>query len=202
MGICSGSANRFVQLVVARASASDISDFLNKVNCAKRVEMVMALRGALVGRLFDLVADAEPLKLDDIVPPTTPAGASVLFEGRNSLAAFSRFQKRFTRTADGLIFGYNHQPLPLVGALTGPGYFRVVVADDFHAGQLLFDYTIPPPFEPDGWPAYRRNECRASRFVFMDLKDYVRKVADGVMVGSAFKKGVHQNVYFTLTARC
>jgi len=186
--------------VESRASARELAEMLNGMGPRERVNAVTAVKGALVGQLYALVRDGEPLGLDDIVPSSTPAGSTVTFEGRNSLPAFSRFQKRFARTADGLVFGYNHQPLRVAGAVTGPGYFRVVEADDAHPGELLFDYTLPPPFEPAGWPAYRANEVGVSRFVFMDLNDYVRKVAEGVVVGAAFRRGEDQNAYFSLTA--
>ena len=130
---------------------------------------------------------------------TCPAGATITYEGRNSLPMFSRFRKRFTRTADGLVFGYNDQPTPGVGRLTGPGYFIVTEADEAHAGELLFDYTKPPPFEPAGWPAFRPNDRGLSRLVFMDLQDYVRQVAPGVVVGIAFKQGKDQDACFSLT---
>ena len=84
--------------------------------------------------------------------------------------------------------------------VTGPGYFVVTHAGEGHAGELLFDYTKDPAFEPSGWPAYRSNDRMGARFVFMDMHDYVRRVARGVVVGSAFRRGIHQNAYFTLTS--
>ena len=190
--------HRFAQAVDSGATAHTLSEMLESMSVAERVAAATAVRGNQVRQLYELVRDGATTKLEDIVPASTMAGSTVVFEGRNSLPAFSRFQKRFTRTADGLVFGYNHQPLRVAGALTGPGYFRVVDADNAHPGELLFDYTKPPPFEPEGWPAYRPNDMGGSRFVFMDLHDYVRKVADGVVVGSAFRHGEDQNAYFVL----
>lgn len=190
-------ARRFVDGVAARVSAAELASILDEASPKDRVDAVLSVDGSLVGRLYELVG-GQALTINDIVPPTTPAGATVTFEGRNSLPVFSRFQKRFTRTADGLVFGYNHQPLRLAGMVTGPGYFRVLDAGA-PDGELLFDYTLPPPFEPSGWPAYRPNDFGASRFVFMNLNDYVRRVATGVVVGAAFRNGKDQNAYFSLT---
>lgn len=190
-------------LVVALASGAgsvELAAMLDAMGTQDRVRAVAAVKGSLVGTLYDRVRDQAPLGLEDLVPSSTPAGATVTFSGRNSLPVFSRFQKRLTRTADGLVFGYNHQPLRVAGAVTGPGYFVVVDAGEGHAGELLFDYTKPPPFEPPGWPAYRPNDALGSRFVFMDLNDYVRRVARGVVVGAAFRRGKDQNAYFSLTA--
>lgn len=181
------------------APAIDIAAYLHALEPAKRVQAALALRGRQLRRLYEAVAGADSLTLADVVPPTTPLGASITFEGRNSLPAFSRFQKRFTRTDDGVVFGYNRQPLWVTQALTGPGYFLVAEADDGeHAGELLFDYTKAPPFEPGGWPMYRTNAAGLSRWVFMHMHDYVRRVADGVLIGAAFKLGVAQDAYFVL----
>jgi hypothetical protein len=193
------SIDEFRRLVERGAPANDLAVHLEVLSPAQRVQAVARVRGRLVARLYSLVEKTRPLRLEDMVASTTPAGATVTYQGRNSLPAFSRFQKRLTRTADGVVFGYNKQPMRLAGAATGPGYFVVTEAED-HEGELLFDYTKPPPFEPAGWPAYRPNEIGLSRVVFMDLNDYVRRVTTGVVVGAAFRRGRHENAYFTLTA--
>ncbi len=201
-GYDGGMAN-YDSLVVALesgASGSEIAAWLEGMSIQQRVRVVAAVKGPWVGKLFDRVRDAEPLVIDDLVPATTPAGATITYAGRNSLPLFSRFQKRFTRSADGLVFGYNHQPFRIAGKVTGPGYFVVADAGEQRPGELLFDYTQPPPFEPSGWPPYRPNDVLGARFVFMDMHDYVRRVARGVVVGSAFRRGKDQNTYFSLTS--
>jgi hypothetical protein len=187
------------EMVERGAPALDVSAFLDDLSPDRRIDQVLQVRGSLIRRMYDLAGGGAGLTLDDMAPSSTPAGATITYEGRNSLPAFSRFQKRFTRTADGLVFGYNHQPAPVVGAVTGPGYFVVSTADDQHPGELLFDYTKPPPFEPAGWPAWTPNESGLSRLVFMNLNDYVRAVAHGVVVGIAFKLGKDQDACFSLT---
>ncbi len=187
------------EMVEQGAPAIDMSSLLDDLSPERRIDQVLAVRGALIRRMYSLVGTGEPLGLDDIVPSSAPAGSTITYEGRNSLPLFSRFQKRFTRTADGLVFGYNHQPTPGVGALTGPGYFAVTEADASHPGELLFDYTKTPPFEPSGWPAWRANESGGGRLVFMNLNDYVRRVARGVVVGIALKLGKDQDACFSLT---
>jgi len=191
---------QWMNAVRTGADRKMLASLLDGMRTQERVDAMAEVQGALVGALYDRVQGSLPLDLDDIVPPSVPAGATVTFAGRNSLPLFSRFAKRFTRTADGLVFGYNHQSCGLVGLVTGPGYFVVTCAADEHAGELLFDYTVPPPFEPLGWPAYRPNDVLGSRWVFGDLHDYVRRVAVGVLVGSAFRHGADQHAYFTLTS--
>jgi hypothetical protein len=184
-------------LVEQGATANEIATLVNSLAPAEKLEQVLAVRGKLVGRLFRLVQGAEPLALGDVLGLATRAGETSIYEGRNSLPIFSRFQKRLTRTADGIVFGYNHQAN---SRITGPGYF-VVREDETRKGEILFDYTQEPPFEPEGWPAYIPNEKGLSRLVYANMHDWVRKVANGVLVGSAFKLGVDQDAYFTLTVR-
>ncbi len=175
----------------------EMAALLGPLPAAERVREVQAVRGTLIGRLFDLAAGGEPLTFEDIVSASTPAGDTVTFEGRNSLPVFSQFQKRFARTADGAVFGHNHG---VTSPVTGPGYFVVRIDQADHAGELVFDYTQPPPIEPVGWPRFVPNNRRLSRFVFMNMQDYVRRVAQGVLVGSAYKLGVRQDAFFSLVA--
>ncbi len=74
-------------------------------------------------RLYDAAQGGTPPSLEELVPPGTEG--VLIYEGRNSLAAFSRFQKRFVRKG-GLVLGYNHQSMSFV---TGPGLLRGPPAD-------------------------------------------------------------------------
>lgn len=183
-------------LVERGAPITDIAAHLDRLKGTDKVDEVRSVRGKLIGRLYDLAKASAALKLDELVPEGSASGGTITYEGRNSLVAFSLFQKRLTRTADGLIFGYN---AARTSTLTGPGYFAVRVAGDASEGELLFDYTRPPPFEPAGWPRYVPNERGPSRLVFKDMHDYVRRVADGVMVGAAYRHGVPRDAWFSLT---
>ena len=124
---------------------------------------------------------------------------TVILEGRNSLPMFSRFQKRFYRTEPGgLIVGYNHQTMSFV---TGPGYFVVQGPEGTgpHPTEPFFDYTVAATTQPEGWPAIKPNDRGLSRAVYANMKDYCRRVARGVLVGKAYKLGVSQDAFFTLT---
>src|SRR5262249_26466470 len=101
--------------------------------------------------------------------------------------------------ADGSVIGFNHGP---TAVLTGPGYFAVrpPSGDGPRPKELYFDYTAPPPAsEPAGWPAFKPNDRGMSRFVYMDMFDYMRRVARGVVVGKAYRRGVAQGAYFSLS---
>jgi hypothetical protein len=208
------TGSSLVSLLASRASAKEIAGFLDGLAPSARLEQVLAVKGRDVGRLYHAVADAPPVTLEEIVPQG--AKGTLIYEGRNSLPMFTRFQKRFTRVEGGLgaergssaqspqasnatmIVGYNHQTMSVV---TGPGYFVVKPAtgEGKHATEPYFDYTEAPPVEPAGWPPFKPNDRGLSRLVYMDMKDYVRRVARGVIVGKAYKLDVDQKAYFSLT---
>lgn len=191
-----GSRRSLSSLISSRASYQEISSYLDGLSAAARVEEVLSITGSDVGRLYAAVVDAPTVTLEEFVPPSTQG--TLIYEGRNSLVAFSRFQKRFLRLESGVIVGYNHQSMSFV---TGPGYFVVKAAngEGEHGKELFFDYTVPPPETPAGWPAFKANDRGLSKLVYSDMIDFVRRVAKGVVVGKAYRKGVDQNAYFTLS---
>jgi hypothetical protein len=190
------AATSLRRLLSDRASAAEITRFLDGLSPSQRVEEVLSVTGGGVKRLYNAMAGAPPASLDELIPPDETG--TLIYEGRNSLPMFSRFQKRFARVQGGVVVGYNHQSMSFV---TGPGYFLVEPGDGKgeHGDELLFDYTRSPPAEPAGWPRYSPNDSGLSRPVYGNLKDYVRRVARGVIVGKAYKLGVDQGAYFSLS---
>jgi hypothetical protein len=191
----SAPATSLARLLETRGTAAEIERHLDALDPEARLAEVLAVTGRGVKRLYEAVEGGSPASLEELIPTGTEG--VVIYEGRNSLAAFSRFQKRFVRKG-GLVLGYNHQSMSFV---TGPGYFVVhpPSGSGEHGKELDFDYTTPPPSEPEGWPAYKPNERGLSRFVYGHMHDYVRRVARGVVVGKAYRKGVEQDAYFSLT---
>jgi len=181
------------------ADREAIASYLNSLSREERYEQALGLGGKDVGRLYDACTDGPVLSLDDLVPADLPADAVVIHQGRNSLPAFSSFQKRFTRTKGDDVIGYNHQTMAFA---TGPGFFVVQPgADDADVpGELYFDYTAAPSRNdiPAAWPAFKPNDAGISNLVYKNMKDYMRSVAEGVMVGTAYKLGKRQNAYFLL----
>jgi hypothetical protein len=190
--------SRLGQMLVARATAGELAEYLDRLRGPERVAEVLRLTDSGVGMLYDAVAAAPPLALDQIVPADAPAAATFIFEGRNSLPTFSRFQKRFARTPDGRLIGHNHQ---IWSPLIGPGYFVVSPPSpsDVVPDEPFFDYTLAPGYEPSGWPRYQPNERGVSTLVFARMKDYLRRVARGVLVGKAYKDGAAIGQFFTLS---
>ena len=119
--------------------------------------------------------------------------------GRNTLPAFTLFEKRFCRPrgADarkpGELWGFNHQTLSFA---TGPGYF--IAREDPSRPEVLIDYTNVPAGHPEGWPEVRRNEIGLSRFVYGHMIDTLRRVSEHVTIGSAARKGRELGSWFIL----
>lgn len=182
-------------LIDGSAGHAAIASFLDALTPYQRNREVLALSGATVGKLYHAVEGAPRLTQEDIVPASERG--TVIFEGRNSLPAFSSFQKRFARVGDAIV-GYNHQTMSPV---TGPGFFvvRDATPGETVPGELFFDYTVEPPRIPPGFPAFKPNESGFSRLVYAHMKDFCRRVATHVLVGKAYKKGKAQDAFFALT---
>lgn len=160
-----------------------------------RTLIVTGLRRRQLAALFELGADNPPPVLEDLVPAAVPPLTEVIHEGKNSLPAFTRFQKRFCRPPHENpveLWGYNEQRMR---AFTGPGYF-VVHTDD--GGDLVIDYRRLPPEKPPAWPPILPNSARLSRFVYHDMVDVLRTVAPSVTVGRAFRRGRPLDAWFAL----
>ena len=183
------------RLLEAGASQEEIAHHVGELSPAERVEQLLDITGKQIERLYEAVAGAPPLALEEMVPWRHEGTA--IFEGRNSLPMFSRFQKRFARVR-GRVVGYNHQ---WTAFMTGPGFFAVELGakDGPHPGELIIDYTRDPIDAGAGWPKYTPNDRGLSRLVYMNMKDYCRRVGPGVLVGKAYRAGAPLGAYFSLS---
>ncbi len=189
--------DRLRALVASPTSeAGAVGELLNGCRThAQRMEAVTAMGGpALQKRLWDVAASAAPVTLADVVPPDEKPLREIIYHGKNSLPAFSLFQKRFCRPPDGgdTLWGYNHQQLAW---LTGPGYF-VVHRDGDDAAAI--DYRLVPDRQPPGWPAVLPNDRGVSRFVYKDMVDFLRRLSRHVFIGRATRRGKDLGNYFLL----
>ncbi|MBK7579976.1 MAG: hypothetical protein IPI67_07185 [Myxococcales bacterium] len=148
--------------------------------------------------LWELMKE-QPVDADHFVPSGVDAMKEVIHHGKNTLPAFTHFQKRFCRADDdsGDVYGYNFGSTLW---LTGPGYFVAHAAKDEKdpPSEYLVDYTRIPPKKPDAWPDIRDNEGGISALVYGRMKDYMRKVSDHVSIGKAYKQGKAIGAYFML----
>jgi hypothetical protein len=164
-----------------------------------RVAAVRSLGRAEQRTLYAAVDGLRPVRLVDLVPRGVADGATVRHFGRNTLPAFTRFEKRFCRPAGadrdrpGELFGFNFQAL---GALTGPGYF--VATEDPGRGEVWIDYRRVPEQRPAGWPEIRPNDRGLARFVYGFMVDTLRGVSEHVTIGSAARHGRDLGSWFVL----
>jgi hypothetical protein len=183
-----------------------VARLLDGMSHAERVAAVRALGRPEQRALYEAVNGFAPLRLSDIVPARVADQTAVRHHGRNTLPAFTLFEKRFCRPRGqdsekpDELWGYNFQPTPLLGSLTGPGYFLAV--EDRARAEVLVDYNRVPAAGagalPAGWPAVRRNEIGLSRFVYGYMIDTLRRVSEHVSIGSAARKGRDIGSWFVL----
>jgi hypothetical protein len=178
----------------------DLAALLDGLSHEERVAWVHGVGRADQRRLYEAAAGFLPLALADLVPPTRAEGETVRHFGKNTLPAFTWFEKRFCRPAGedpqhpGRLYGFNFQTMAW---LTGPGYY-VAYADPARP-EVLVDYREVPPAAPAGWPPVRRNEVGAGRFVYGFMVDRLRRVSEHVTIGSAARKGKDLGSWFLLT---
>src|SRR5262249_55014464 len=172
-----------------------IGDLLDRAPSADRMSATGSLGGPAIQRkLWAAAASAPRVGLADLVPPDMHPLREVIFHGKNSLPAFTHFQKRFCRPGAeaGTLWGYNHQQL---GWLTGPGYF---VVHDEPAHGAAIDYREVPPKPVPGWPAVKPNDVGFSRFVYRAMVDSLRRVSTHVLIGRATRHDRELDNFFVL----
>ena len=185
--------SRLSELIQGGAVLEDIARHLDAFGSVSKRQEVLSLRRDDQFKLFELAAQGARLAPEELVPGGSKE-VELLFEGRNSMPAFSRFQKGFFRSTDGRLFGRNVQTFSW---LTGPGYFEVLPSPR-SANELLLDYAKIPAAVPAGLPAPRSNDDGVGRLVFGGMNDYLRRVAAGVLIGWAFKDGKDLKTTFVL----
>jgi hypothetical protein len=180
-----------------------LSQVLDELGHLGRVDTVRGWDGATMALLFDAIKGYQPLSLDYFVPPELPPLAEVIHHGKNSLPAFTLFQKRFCKPAKateeasgangtargastngkGKLWGYNHNPA-FVTWFAGAGYY---VAHDWEPGEIVVDYTLIPPEKPATWPDAVFPNARGigPRAVYGNMVDIMRGLSKNVSIGRA-----------------
>ena len=182
-------------LIDGGAEQAKLAAYLDGLPAEERIRDAQSLGKKQLAALYERCAGSV-LTLEDMVPANAPVGEQVIFAGRNDLLMFRRFEKRFARTKDGAVIGYNHQTM---GAFTGPGYFTVLPAGD----EIVIDYTKEPTQDdaPAIWPKVKPNASGLSHIVYKNMQDYCRRVSRDVVIGHATKFGKSIGHYFILARR-
>ncbi len=177
-----------------------ISSLLDGLTLADKITTVRALAGtALQGALWRTVIGAPRVSVSEMIPPDYPRLRPVIFHGKNSLPAFTEFQKICfrpeQREAGDVAWGYNETRIrPVVG----PGYYVLHDTSDATHGGAAFDYTQLPLAKLPAWPEIRSNHAGLSRFVYDNMVDYMRRVSGDVFIGSAVRSGREMGSYFII----
>ncbi|HVP31327.1 MAG TPA: hypothetical protein VMW35_19430 [Myxococcota bacterium] len=189
------------RLRAAAIKPLEIARFLDALSHGERVEAIRACGRSEQRRLYEAVKGVGRVSLRDLVAPERADLEPVRHYGRNTLPAFTHFEKRFCRPSGAdparpdRLYGFNFQTMSFV---TGPGYF--VAREDPRAPEVLIDYREVPPAAPlpAGWPAVRRNEVGLGRLVYGNMVDTLRRVSEHVTVGSAARGGKDLGSWFLL----
>lgn len=176
------------------APASASAELLDGLTPEVRVRVLAGLRRRQLQALFARVAGFAPLSPQDLVPAAQPTLTPVRHVGHNSLPLFTNFEKRFYRSADGVLAGANFQS---TSVLTGPGYFTVTPAPQ--PGECLIDYRKVPTQAPPDWPKIQDNDHGVGALVYGGAVDTLRRVSEHVSIGEARKHGGPPQAYFVLT---
>jgi hypothetical protein len=179
---------------------SALARVFEDANPSERVAIVRSPDGAGQAKLWQ-VSVGGGVTVDEMVPRAVGALVPVIFHGRNSLPAFTHFEKRFCRPAADVLanelWGYNYQPTRWLAPLTGPGYF-VAYDSALPIGGVAVDYRRVPSGKPSVWPEIHDNTYRLSRFIFNGMVDYLRRVSEHLLIGRATRDGREMPNYFLL----
>jgi len=172
-----------------------VAGFLDDLDHPVRLAAVRSLSPKHLKHLYDAAASFRKVTINDVVPKAKGANNQVRHYGKNSLPAFTIFEKRFIRPEKDAreLWGYNFQTM---SPLTGPGYF--IARDNQERDEVDIDYNHVPPESPPGWPKLAENTKGLSRLVYAYMIDRLRGITQQVSIGRAWKQGKIQNAWFIL----
>ncbi len=186
----------------AGQAIGEIGQWLDSLDHAARLPLVMTLRRRDQIQLWDLAGDAEEITLEHFVPPGTAPCTEVIHHGRNTLPLFNFFQKRFCIQAEGerVACGYNEGSTRW---FLGPGYFvlhdTTEKAEWAERGAWVVDYfQVPTGNVVPSWPRIKPNSSGLQRFVFHRTRDFMRRVSSHVSIGRAWKVESAMPAWFVL----
>jgi hypothetical protein len=178
--------------MMLQGGSVNMSSVATKLEACSEEELVAQTRTLGLkeqGALFAAAKGYRSLTLADIVPLGTTPGTQVVHQGKNSLKAFSLFQKRFSMAELGAkeLWGFNSHSF---SAFTGPGYFTASI----RSSELVIDYTRVPPRALPGWPKVVAN-TGLHGLAYGGLVDTVRGVSSRVSIGAADRRGKSEGFF-------
>ena len=92
-----------------------LAEVLDELGHLARVQTIRSWEKDLQVKLYEAADGFKKLSLEDYVPQGKEPLKEVIHHGRNTLAAFNHFQKRFCKPSDAAkadtLWGYNHQQM-------------------------------------------------------------------------------------------
>ena len=184
-----------------RVDRGALGKLFEEAGPGERIEILESIDGRAQAALWKAAAGG-PVTIEEMVPRELGPLVPVVFHGKNSLPAFTRFQKCFCRPSqDGptdQLWGYNYQPTRWLAPLTGPGYF-VAYDSSSPIGSVAVDYRRIPTERPSSWPELHDNRYRLSRFIFNGMIDYMRRISEHLLIGRATRGEKELANYFLLS---
>ncbi len=197
-------------LIAPKLDLPRLAKVLDELGHVGRVDSIRRWGKKEQAILFEAAKGFRPMSLDDFVPSGVEPAKEVIHHGKNTLPAFTHFQKRFCKPAfkdakdeaaatgekKPELWGYNHQDLDWA---TGPGYFVVHAGEG--EGEVDIDYrAVPGPGArlPEGWPEVVPNSTRLGGVVYGGMIDVMRGISTHVSIGRAKKKGAFMDAWFVL----
>jgi hypothetical protein len=177
-----------------------LASVLDGLGHAGRVANIREWDRELMSKLYEAAKGFKPVTLDDYVPPTTAPLTEVIHHGKNSLPAFTHFQKRFCKPQEGgpegTLYGFNFNT-GFHSHFIGPGYY--VAHKSPGDGEVDIDYTALPNAKPEPWPEIKPN-VGIGGLVYGGMIDVMRGISTHVSIGRAkkAKSGAWMDAWFVL----
>ncbi len=195
------------ELIHDASPIAALADYLDSLDADARENEATSLSGADQRLLWEKAADSPRTRLSDFVPSKTADLKPVIHPGRNTIPPiryFQFFQKRFTRPPGekALLYGYNVSNASFIH----PGYFVAYETDAdpewLEEGGVVIDYFRTPEGRvPASWPKIVPNSRGLQRFVYYQMRDFMRRVSAHVTIGRPMRDNTMIDFWFTLCRR-
>lgn len=172
--------------IESTGTIADIAAYLGNLPSHQRAGELLSLSKSSQRTLYLKALGSPPVEATDLLPEGLERGRGLCHHGFNSLPFLRSFEKHFCWSGDEIV-GFNEAS---TRRLLGPGYFvcRPTDGAEVQRSAWVVDYfQVPRGDVPADWPTVVPNWRGLQVLVYHHTRDYLRKVCDGVLIGSAYK---------------